>query len=308
MRQNLRLARCDDRNTIAHDHPDINGPREWTNLGQKLDNGLVFLGFDFFVNWSRENYPTEDDIWLKVPVSSNFFIDHKGHEASNIREMLVHEKDFVELVRFGKSHGLNVSAIVFNDFADFCDKMDIWRFTVYHNQSSFSCQRENLDSLCGMIRMHSGGPVRVGAKGLMYGTTRLECMLSKTDSAWPGDVDAVIVDTKNNYCVHSIIEFKKCTSRARFRFEDEKFSNYYPYPDRRKYDRLISLSRRLSSESIIPIYIVYYSNVKNEKRIIIEEINASDQPHTVKRSIFNENINSANDVRDLILSHTNSSI
>ena len=102
------------------------------------------------------------------------------------------------------------------------------------------------------IRELSRGPVPIGEKGLYWGTSRLECFLSKTDSAYPGDVDFVLLD--RNRDVSGIIEFKKHTKSEPI--SEQKLGNYYPSPDGRKYDRLAIL--RDYFDVSIPLLCLYY--------------------------------------------------
>ena len=221
-------------------------------------------------------------------------------------EPLGKESDFVQLVRFGKPQGFAVSAIIFDDNGDFRSEFDAWIFTVYSAPKSVSCQRLTLGELMGLIRKHSGGPVRVGRKGLIYGTSRLECLLSKTDAAWPGDVDALLVDSASNFDAKAIFEFKKCTNRARVAFCDERLENYYPYPDKRKYDRLAYLGERMSTGSTLPINIVFYSNQAEERRLIFEIAELSGKPKKLRiiyRNIYDVDLNNCQEVRGVILNH-----
>lgn len=304
MRQDLSLAKCDNRRIIARDHPTIKGPQEWIAPGHTIWNDLTFLNFDFFVDWSDEKIQVANEIWLKMPVHKNFFQKIEGDEGKQTRDLLARQPDFIELVRFGKNNKFNVAAIVFDDSADFPNTKNILKFSVPFGEHSFSCERLDLQQLCALIQKHSGGLVRVGKKGLIYGTTRLECFLSNTDAAWPGDIDALLVDTKNGYAAKAIFEFKKCTNRARVSFDDETFPNYYPSPDRRKYDRLLSFGRRMAPEGGLPIHLVFYSNQEMEKRLIIEIITSNgDQAKVAHRKIYADRAQNAADIRSILSEH-----
>ena len=71
---------------------------------------------------------------------------------------------------------------------------------------SFSPQKYSLSEFKELIKSHSGGPVSIGSKGLIYGTSRLECSLSKTDSLYPGDADLLLLNEDNKAVC--ILEFK----------------------------------------------------------------------------------------------------
>jgi hypothetical protein len=106
-----------------------------------------------------------------------------------------------------------------------------------------------------MIRSYSGGPIQIGSKGLIYGTSRLECYLSSTDSLYPGDVDLIVLNPNNR--PSAILEFKKHTLATNIR--EQKLSNYYPRPDGRKYDRLELLREFISGDGgNVPLLVLYY--------------------------------------------------
>src|SRR5690606_11551333 len=90
-----------------------------------------------------------------------------------------------------------------------------------------------LEKVKSDIRQYSGGPVRIGNKGLIYGTTSLECHLSTTDALWPGDVDSVLWSEVENKAV-ALLEFKKHTMDSRL--DDENVQKYM-HKDRRKWQR-----------------------------------------------------------------------
>ena len=115
--------------------------------------------------------------------------------------------------------------------------------------------KTSLGWLMTQIQKHSGGPVWVGSKGLTYGTSAIECMLSKTKAAYPGDADAVIADDKG--AVKCVIEYKKHTL-------DDNIGNhlvnrYYADKDKRKYERLDLLVTHYRNYANIPFVVFYYS-------------------------------------------------
>lgn len=306
MRQGLSLARCDNRSVIARDHPVLGGPVNWAPPGTTIERRLAWLNFDFFIDWGSTETPVSNHLWLKIPVRRPFFDEIRGVEGEKIRELLLSESDFVQLVRFGKQQGFTISAIIFDDYGDFRSEFNAWIFTVQPEKKSFSCHRLTLGQLMGLIQKHSGGPVKVGSKGLMYGTSRLECFLSKTDAAWPGDVDALLVDSSANFEAKAIFEFKKCTNRARVAFCNERLGNYYPHPDKRKYDRLAFLGERLSADGALPIHIVFYSNQADERRLIFEiaELSGrSSELRVIYRNVYDIAPNNGQDVREIMVDH-----
>ena len=127
-------------------------------------------------------------------------------------------------------------------------------------------KKVDLQTHMEQIRTLSGGPTRIGSKGLKFSKTELECFLSKTDAVWPGDADMVLVNNGNEGI--AILEFKKHTLDAKI--EEHMFVRYYPKPDGRKYDRLALL--RDSMNNSIPIIIIYYPTKSCHSYIIVERI------------------------------------
>jgi hypothetical protein len=62
----------------------------------------------------------------------------------------------------------------------------------------------------------------------------------------------LIIVNKNDLEIHSILEFKKHNLDTPI--ENQKLGNYYPNPDRRKYDRLAILKNYLSTQKLSCIY------------------------------------------------------
>jgi hypothetical protein len=113
----------------------------------------------------------------------------------------------------------------------------------------------SIESFKELIRYNSGGPVQIGSKALIYGTSNLECYLSGTNSLYPGDVDLILLDRSNKPV--GILEFKKHTLSTPI--SKQRLANYYPYPDGRKYNRLSILKDYLSNESnTVPFFVIYY--------------------------------------------------
>lgn len=133
-------------------------------------------------------------------------------------------------------------------------------------------RRESLDGLKTIIQQRSGGPIRVGRKGLRFGTSRLECYLSHTDAAWPGDADLVVYDAGSSCQPTAIIELKKHTRHSTLPFLEQRLENYYPKPDGRKYDRLIALANHLSDRNVVPIFVLYYSTAPSVDYVILEKV------------------------------------
>ena len=122
------------------------------------------------------------------------------------------------------------------DVKQVTSKTSIW--TIVHGEpEGLTIRTYPLAKLKTSIKRHSGGPVLVGSKGLILGTSAIECFLSHTDAAYPGDADAVVVDEHG--LVRHVIEYKKHTVLGPI--NEHLAQCYYPTPDGRKYRRLDAL-------------------------------------------------------------------
>lgn len=119
------------------------------------------------------------------------------------------------------------------------------------------------------IKLLSGGPIRIGKKGLIYSTSTLEGYLSRSDAAWPGDADLIILDKA--LCPVALLEYKKHTLDTPIK--DQQLSNYYPYPDKRKYDRLAIFKTFLASD--MPLINIYYPTNPKFRIIKFEKISGA---------------------------------
>lgn len=169
------------------------------------------------------------------------------------------------LGRFSLPYGHRVRAILLPEIAptSVSDNTRIWTIP-YHEDGRVTVATLNLARLKKMIQNESGGPVHVGAKGLTYGTSTIECVLSKTDSSYPGDADAVIVDKEGK--VRCVVEYKKHTLSSAL--GDHLVDRYYPRPDGRKYQRLyalVSYYRQWTPD--IPFVVLYYSTKSSVIRL-----------------------------------------
>ncbi len=134
-------------------------------------------------------------------------------------------------------------------------------------QSAGAFEVISLDNVKDSIRALSGGPVTIGTKGLIYGTSALECYLSQSDALWPGDVDSVLWSHTTNSAV-ALLEFKKHTLTTPI--SSQELSSYYPNPDGRKYNRLAVLRDHLSAN--LPLFVIYYPTNTMHDTIKIERV------------------------------------
>ncbi|MYL48290.1 hypothetical protein GLV98_02290 [Halobacillus litoralis] len=258
-------ARCDDRTRLSSLHPVAGDAGDWFPRDILEQFSLSAVGFDFFVNWS--NYKLSDEYWVKRILSEE--------ELSNVNDEILEgliyacdSKEFVEdLARIPQG---SVKYLIFRESTDWnnLDEGDfpILKVNINSEGRVDGFDRLNIYQLMEQIQFLSGGPVHVGGKGLIYSTSRLECYLSRTDSAWPGDVDLVLLDKEKN--PFAIIEFKKHTLTEDI--ENHKFERYYSNgKDTRKYNRLAILKENMGND--IPLYILYYPTKEKFDYVLFEE-------------------------------------
>lgn len=266
----LQQARCTDRCRIT-DGPE---PGNW--IVPSLPDGWRLVSFHFFVYWNRTPLAVADRIWMTRQLRLDV-----GDTLNNISEDKILAQfyggttfqEFAELERIFAPCGQQVSAILLPEIpvGDINDNTPIWAIIRGQNGEPqiLKCSVRDLKKC---IQHHSGGPVSVGNKGLTYGTSAVECALSGTNAAFPGDADAVIVDDQDR--IRYIIEYKKHTLNTPI--DEHLVTKYYPFPDGRKYQRLEALAARYrrSQSSHIPLVVLYYSTKKPEIRL--QEITSMD--------------------------------
>lgn len=260
------LARCIDRSILAKQHPTAGGPDDWLSEKVLARSGLRGLYFDYFVNWNKNAISRE--LWIKR-ILNNEHDPWPDYNKDRIQK-LIDDCDGIEfrksLAKFATKYSFKLRFQIFKDTYKWDDKSFIISASINKIGDIDSISRVSLDELMGSIKTLSGGPVSVGSKGLYFGTSYLECYLSHTDAAWPGDIDLIITDTHSKAL--AILEYKKHTQSGTI--QEQKLSNYYPYRDRRKYDR-IAILRKYLGESI-PTIVLYYPTNINIKLIKLELI------------------------------------
>ena len=259
-------ARCDNRLVKSKEHPKGYKPEEWFGPQMLEKFNLEALDFDFFVDWKTLRF-VNDEIWIKrlinnVPtwpvtdkhVLKKWIIECDGQE------------EISRLGRFRKKYGIVPKLIIYPESINWDSQNELQILSVSLSDAG---EIEEIISLTindikQIIKIKSGGPLRIGSKGLIYAYTLLECMLSWTDSPWPGDVDLILF--RNGLVPHSVLEFKKHTLNSQI--TGQTLSNVYPSKDKRKYDRLGIISNYFK----IPILIIYYPTTEIIKQVKVERI------------------------------------
>ena len=252
----LRQALCRDRSRVTND-PD---PGRWL-VGDTLPAGWAVHSFHFFVDWRHDPPVVGDTILLTRLVD---FEDGEGLFSVTDEDVL---KAFIDaglhvqfevLGQVCANYSKNLVPVLLPECETSAlnDETPFW-IVSGGGDRELTITRSTVSVLKKAIRKNSGGPVRIGGKGLTYGTSAIECLLSLTDAAYPGDADAVLVD--GNGHVRYVIEFKKHTLTAPL--GEHLASRYYPAPDGRKYRRLHALASAFaeSGHGAVSLIIFYYS-------------------------------------------------
>ena len=253
------LAKCGDRSSMPKSHPSSGSPEEWLSDEMLAPHNLSGITFDFFVNWSATPNSITPVIWLKRILLPEFSYQQVLENLENILIEEFGSQQLRMLKSFGANNAFSIQFIIFNDNLNWSNSTsELLVVDLLCNNDanlSFIPSVVSIDNFKVSIRENSGGAIQIGSKGLIYGTSNLECHLSGTNSLYPGDVDLIILDSESKPLC--ILEFKKHTLNTSISLQ--QISNYYPYPDGRKYNRLAILKDYLSENTPnIPFFIVYY--------------------------------------------------
>jgi hypothetical protein len=295
-----QLARCDNRAVIAAENPIILGPNNWVDEIVALDDNIIAASFDFFVDWTTNPLAVQNEFWFKFPVTGDVGLEKVDEDV--LRKVLRCNQDFVALSRLCRKMNLEAKAIMFNADEDYKDSTSVVVFTVSGIDKTSSFEFINLLELKNRIKGLSGGSISIGRKGLMYGTTRLECFLSGTDALWPGDADLMIY-AKDSDRILALFEFKKHTRQARATFEQQDISLYYPRPDGRKYNRLMALSQKFDYD--IPVYLVFYCNFREQTELIVQRLVSTGNGIESAERFTTQALRDAGDVARVLLELAN---
>ena len=297
------LAYCNNRARPASTHPHSGEPDEWLADTYLEPHGLVGFTFDFFVNWHTRLLSNR--LWIKRIVESSFTPwPVLSHDLSDAIYQCDGEGEVKQLCEFAAKYNLSCHYFLFKESPNSQHPPAPIIAVSFDGDGLVTDVREaELSILMRRIRQLSGGTVRIGEKGLILGLTTLECYLSKTNAAWPGDADLVLVDS--NCTPLAIIEFKKHTPSSSIPFADQKLSNYYPGQDSRKYDRLALFRDYVSSNTPpLPIIVVYYPVQESIEQVQLERVEGADRQLRTTESEFVPlpNIRNEESCRDFVAS------
>ncbi len=255
-----RLARCGQRMQLPAVHPRSGQPAEWFCPELLAGKGYKSITFDFFVQWNTAPPALTHLIWIKKILKAPYSY---AQLLNTLPQFIIGELGAPYLMLytdFAQAYGLELQLLIYRDDQNWTDSgssLLLCTIEEVDGEISISGSEISIHLLQDLIRMHSGGKVKIGQKGLYWGTSSLECYLSTTDSLYPGDVDMLLLDTRGKPA--ALIEFKKHNLDSPI--SEQKLENYYPYPDGRKYNRLAVLQQYLANRSgqqHIPFVNIYY--------------------------------------------------
>lgn len=255
------LARCDNRAKLARTNPTYGEPEQWMTSANLALLGLSAISFDYFVDWNDNPPRVQDELWVKRV--SREPVDHLTPEQV-LRGCQACGDDLKALEGFARAYGFKARVVAFRDKVDWQRAPEPLLFSTLEQGTFDEAKPLSLQDAQDLIRRLSGGPVRIGEKGLMYGTSSLECYLSRTDALWPGDADSVLVNSDFNRAI-ALLEFKKHNLDTPL--EHENIQKYMRI-DARKWRRLGLLRDRIEA----PLFCVYYSTNPLVNQIKVERL------------------------------------
>ncbi|HAX97429.1 MAG TPA: hypothetical protein DCY12_00665 [Candidatus Atribacteria bacterium] len=265
----LFLAECENRKKIAETKID---PMIWIKKG--LSDNYSVMSFQFFVDWNKNPYEVTGPLWVSFLVEASKGINFEEISSQEIIE--VYKKTNIsnlleKLTIFSNRLKTSAECILLSEMEvnEISESNPVWIVTQTENkEGSHFIKKINLKKLSSKIKENRKGSASLGSKGLIYGTSAIECWLSKTPNLYPGDCDCLIF---YNDIPVSIIEFKKHTLKTPI--SNNLANKYYPIPDGRKYDSLFALKKKIdaSFNLDIPFSIVYFSTKFNGYRVQVIE-------------------------------------
>ncbi|WGI26194.1 hypothetical protein QEN58_03815 [Halomonas alkaliantarctica] len=245
-------------------------PSDW--IAPSLPAGWRLLSFHFFVDWMQSPPRLANRVWMTRQVRFEHESEMVEGPKSDLLRLFNQSEDwrfFEDLERVCSNYRHDLSAILLPDIpvSVITEQTPVWVIRRAEN-TGLGIGKYSVSNLKTAIQRHSGGPVNVGKKGLTFGTSAVECFLSGSDAAFPGDADGVVVDDQNQ--VRFIIEFKKHTIGDAL--DNHLINRYYPSRDGRKYKRLEALRTHYEcvNQFPTPLVMLYFST--REPVIRLQEI------------------------------------
>ena len=258
------LALTSNRQRLAQENPVCGNPETWFDAPAFREQNLYATSFDFFVNWDNETIC--DEVWIKRISDSN---DIATQDAGQLRALITQcdGRDAVDRTfRFLEAQGIREKYMLFRDvpeaaWADGSERVVELNLSACEGGVSHFTAAEIQEKIAA-LRMRAA---HIGQAGLIYSTSSLEGYLSRQPFFWPGDVDTLLFDDRNE--ARAVIEFKKHTANSRIPFTEQKISNYLSR-DILKYKSLALLRDRFQTE----LFVVYFPIPANIRHVIVEQL------------------------------------
>ena len=263
------LAKCVDRSDIAK--VAVN-PLDW--IIPRLGNDYESLSFHFFINWNQNPPVVSGPFWLSrliIASSPNELITAKDEDVLAAYKVAGSDILLSHLDELARSNSTNAECVLLGEMDTKLVNSQSPVWIIKHDNEAngqLSINRITIAGLGKYIESIRKGSAALGSKGLIYGTSAVECWLSRTNNLFPGDCDCLIL--KNGVPV-SIIELKKHTLNDPI--SNNLASRYYPGQDSRKYDSLFALKRYLEQnyQVKIPLSIIYFATRFSAYRVQVIE-------------------------------------
>ena len=264
----LRLAKCDNRSIVNQDFDPIT---RWILPG--LPSGWSLYNFHFIVAWNEPptvsgpflmvrlidfDYLEEPSCFSEEEIWPTLFDSHTIEEFENLRAVCAQYEQGLAAIFLSERPGVAVT-----------EETLVWAIRPDaegpFDESDPELNTYDVKRLRMAIRKYRGGSASIGGKGLTWGTSSIECYMSTTGDIFPGDVDAVLVDSDGT--IRHVIELKKHTLPAPL--ASHLAGKYYPEKDKRKYLSFQAFMAHLNqyTDTNTPFSIFYYSTKQPEIRI-----------------------------------------
>ena len=267
--RSLFQARCDNRQITSRSGPN---PTDWVSAALP-DSGKA-LSFHFFVNWTLRPPQVSGSLWFTSLAFASSL--EALNSTSNVDVLKAFQESgafqyLSDLAKLGNRLNLPTEAMLLGETSQGTTTGDspVWRVSLTNEPNEhLKIERLSVNELSAIICEIRGGQANLGSKGLTFGTSAVECYLSKTRNIFPGDCDCLILLDGNPVAV---LEMKKHTLGNPIR--DNLASKYYPLPDGRKYDALFALQDKFRKEIgvIVPVAVIYYATKFDGLRVQVIE-------------------------------------
>lgn len=269
----LFQARCDNRSAVTS--PSVN-PLRW--IERALTSDMKSVSFHFFMNWNCNPVSVVGPLWLTRLVTASNAGELTAASDSSVLAAFHdsgYENELRDIASLANQLSTTAACVLLGEMEtrSLGNESPAWLVTL-NGESKPPCdiERITLAGLSQRIENIRRSSAALGRKGLTYGTSAIECWLSKTGNLYPGDCDCLIVKDGRPA---ALLEMKKHTLTAPI--SNNLAEQYYPIPDGRKYDSLFALKRRIEQAfgNDLPFAVVYYATRFPAYRVQVLQLTGS---------------------------------